>query len=170
MNNVFNELEYLSNPSLYEKYVKQQNIQNDEELKHDKKFYRKRVIQLTKDLYSNDIDKYPVPLNELKRLFNKYIKECIDILKLVDKNDHIQDEYSDLSLNKIIDNKDDISFNLIDNDSVLFNKPITTNKIEDCMPLIKKSNKAEQNMKIPVKKDLNLKDPKLKTKGVKKKE
>ena len=24
MNNVFNELEYLSNPSLYEKYVKQQ--------------------------------------------------------------------------------------------------------------------------------------------------
>ena len=38
------------------------------------------------------------------------------------------------------------------------------------MPLIKKSNKAEQNMKIPVKKDLNLKDPKLKTKGVKKKE
>ena len=170
MNNVFNELEYLSNPSLYEKYVKQQNIQNDEELKHDKKFYRKRVIQLTKDLHSNDIDKYPVPLNEVKRLFNKYIKECIDILKLVDKNDHIQDEYSDLSLNKIIDNKDDISFNLIDNDSVLFNKPITTNKIEDCMPLIKKSNQAEQNMKIPVKKDLNLKDPKLKTKGVKKKE
>lgn len=169
MNNVFNELEYLSNPSLYEKYVKQQNIQNDEELKHDKKFYRKRVIQLTKDLYSNDIDKYPVPLNEVKNFFNKYIKECIDILKLVDKNDQIQDEYIDLSLNKI-NNTNDISFNLIDNDSVLFNKPITTNKIEDCMPIIKKSNKAEKNMKIPVKKDLNLKDPKLKTKGVKKKE
>lgn len=170
MNNVFNELEYLSNPLLYEKYITQQNIQNDEELKHDKKFYRKRVIQLTKDLYSNDIDKYPVPLNEVKRLFNKYVKECIDILKLVDKNDNIQDEYSDLSLNKIIDNKHDISFNLIDNDSILFNKPITTNKIEDCMPLIKKSNQIEKNMKIPVKKDLNLKDPKLKTKGVKKKE
>ena len=170
MNNVFNELEYLSNPILYEKYISQQKALNDEEFKQDKKFYRKRVIQLTKDLYSNDTDKYQVPLIEIKKIFNKYINECIDILKLVDKNDHIQDEYSDLSLNKIINNKNDISFNLIDNDSVLFNKPITTNKIEDCMPLIKKSNKTEKNMKIPVKKDLNLKDPKLKTKGVKKKE
>ena len=169
MNNVFNELEYLSNPSLYEKYISQQKALNDEEFKHDKKFYRKRIIQLTKDLYSNDTDKYQVPLIEIKKIFNKYIKECIDILKLVDKNDQIQDEYIDLSLNKI-NNIDDINFNLIDNDSVLFNKPITTNKIEDCMPIIKKSNKAEKNMKIPVKKDLNLKDPKLKTKGVKKKE
>ena len=85
MNNVFNELEYLSNPSLYEKYIAQQKILTDEEFKHDKKFYRKRVIQLTKDLYSNDTDKYPAPLIEIKKLFNKYVKECIDILKLVDK-------------------------------------------------------------------------------------
>jgi len=169
MDNVFNELEYLSNPSLYKKYVTQQNIQNDDELVNDKKFYRKRVIQLTKDLYTNDIDKYNVPLIDVKRLFNKYIKECIDVLKLIDTNDQHQDEYIDLSSNKI-NNTDDISFNLIDNDSMLFNKHITTNKIEDCMPLIKKSNKFEKDMKIPVKKNLNLKDPKLKTKGVKKKE
>ena len=38
------------------------------------------------------------------------------------------------------------------------------------MPLIKKVNDKDKNMKIPVKKDINLKDPKLKTKGVKKKE
>jgi hypothetical protein len=169
MDNVFNELEYLSNPSLYKKYVTQQNIQNDDDLINDKKFYRKRVIQLTKDLYTNDIDKYNVPLIDVKRLFNKYIKECIDVLKLIDTNDQHQDEYIDLSSNKI-NITDDISFNLIDNDSMLFNKPITTNKIEDCIPLIKKSNKIEKDMKIPVKKNLNLKDPKLKTKGVKKKE
>tara|TARA_Y100000992_G_scaffold164538_1_gene110481 strand:+ start:1004 stop:1510 length:507 start_codon:yes stop_codon:yes gene_type:complete len=168
MNNVFNELEYLSNPSFYEKYIAQQKILNDEEFKNDKKFYRKRIIQLTKDLYSNDIEKYNIPLTEIKKIFNKYVKESIDLLKLIDKNDNIQEEYNDLSLNKIINNQD-TSFNLIDNDSVLFNKP-ATNKIEDCMPLIKKSNNKDKNMKIPIKKDLNLKDPKLKTKGVKKKE
>ena len=133
MDNLFNELEYLSNPSLYKKYVTQQNIQNDDDLINDKKFYRKRVIQLTKDLYTNDIDKYNVPLIDVKRLFNKYIKECIDVLKLIDTNDQHQDEYIDLSSNKI-NITDDISFNLIDNDSMLFNKPITTNKIEDCIP------------------------------------
>lgn len=169
MNNVFNELEYLSNPSLYEKYITQQKILNDQEFKNDKKFYRKRIIQLTKDLYSNDIEKYNnIPLNEIKKIFNKYIKESIDLLKLIDKNDNIQQEYIDLSLNKIKNNQD-ISFNQINNDSILFNKP-ATNKIEDCMPLIKKVNDKDKNMKIPVKKDINLKDPKLKTKGVKKKE
>ena len=169
MNNVFNELEYLSNRSLYEKYITQQKILNDQEFKNDKKFYRKRIIQLTKDLYSNDIEKYNnIPLNEIKKIFNKYIKESIDLLKLIDKNDNIQQEYIDLSLNKIKNNQD-ISFNQINNDSILFNKP-ATNKIEDCMPLIKKVNDKDKNMKIPVKKDINLKDPKLKTKGVKKKE
>ena len=169
MNNVFNELEYLSNRSLYEKYITQQKILNDQEFKNDKKFYRKRIIQLTKDLYSNDIEKYNnIPLNEIKKIFNKYIKESIDLLKLIDKNDNIQQEYIDLSLNKIKNNQD-ISFNQINNDSILFNKP-ATNKIEDCMPLIKKVNDKDKNMKIPVKKDINLKDPKLKKKGVKKKE
>ena len=71
MNNVFNELEYLSNRSLYEKYITQQKILNDQEFKNDKKFYRKRIIQLTKDLYSNDIEKYNnIPLNEIKKIFN----------------------------------------------------------------------------------------------------
>merc|ERR1711907_606537 len=98
MNNVFNELEYLSNPYLYEKYINQKNIQNDELFEKNKKFYKKRVIQLTKDLYNNELDNYQVPLVELKKNFNKYIKECIDILRILDKNDILQDEYKNLRI------------------------------------------------------------------------
>ena len=48
MNNVFNELEYLSNPSLYEKYVTQQNNQNDDEFINDKNQFvsKKSTIQI----------------------------------------------------------------------------------------------------------------------------
>ena len=128
MNNVFNELEYLSNPILYEKYISQQKTLNDEEFKQDKKFYRKRVIQLTKDLYNNELDNYQVPLVELKKNFNKYIKECIDILRILDKNDILQDEYKNLRIEKKEKLDIDSSYNQINNDTEIFKKP-QTNKI-----------------------------------------
>ena len=168
MDNVFTELEYLSNPAIYEKYKKQKQISDDEGFKKDKKFYKKRVIQLTKNLYNNNIEEYNVPLLEIKNSFHKYIYECIQILKLIDKNDSIQEEYSDLSSNNI-GNPIDTSFNIVENDSILFNKP-STNKIEDCFPITIKKTKKKSDIKLPVQKELNLKDPKFKTKGVKKKE
>ena len=120
MNNVFNELEYLSNPYLYEKYINQKNIQNDEIFEKNKKFYKKRVIQLTKDLYNNELDNYQVPLVELKKNFNKYIKECIDILRILDKNDILQDEYKNLRIEKKEKLDIDSSYNQINNDTEIF--------------------------------------------------
>ena len=168
MDNVFTELEYLSNPAIYEKYKKQKQTLDDEGYKKDKKFYKKRVIQMTKNLYNNNIEEYNVPLLEIKNSFHKYIYECIQILKLIDKNDSIQEEYSDLSSNSI-GNTIDTSFNVIENDSIIFNKP-STHKIEDCFPITIKKTKKKSDIKLPVQKELNLKDPKFKTKGVKKKE
>ncbi len=166
MNNVFNELEYLSNPYLYEKYINQKNIQNDELFEKNKKFYKKRVIQLTKDLYNNELDNYQVPLVELKKNFNKYIKECIDILRILDKNDILQDEYKNLRIEKKKELDIDSSYNQINNDTEIFKKP-QTNKIEDCMPILKKKIKKDSDLKAPLKKKVNLKDPELKVKGLK---
>ena len=169
MDNVFTELEYLSNPAIYEKYKTQKQTLDDEGYKKDKKFYKKRVIQMTKNLYNNNnIEEYNVPLLEIKNSFHKYIYECIQILKLIDKNDSIQEEYSDLSSNSI-GNPIDTSFTVIENDSIIFNKP-STHKIEDCFPITIKKTKKKSDIKLPVQKELNLKDPKFKTKGVKKKE
>tara|TARA_Y100000992_G_scaffold95415_1_gene61448 strand:- start:3634 stop:4146 length:513 start_codon:yes stop_codon:yes gene_type:complete len=170
MNNVFNELEYLSNPYLYEKYINQKKTQNEEEFKKNKRFYKKRIIQLTKDLYNNELDHYKIPLTEIKKIFNRYIKEGIDLLKMIDRNDILQDEYKDIKFDKKIpENEIDCSFNQIDNDTEIFKKP-QTNKIEDCMPLIKKKIKKEKDIKPPLKKKVNLKDPELKIKGLKIKE
>ena len=166
--NVFTDLEYLSNPAIYEKYKIKKKIENDEGFKKEKKFYKKRIIQLTKNLYNDNIQEYNVPLIEIKNLFNKYVHESVELLKLIDNNDCLQEEYIDLSYNDI--NKTiDTSFNVVNNDILLFNKPVT-NKIEDCFPIIKKRSENKSNIKIPIQKKLNLKDLKFKTKGVKKKE
>lgn len=168
MDNVFTDLEYLSNPAIYEKYKQKKKIENDEGFKKEKKFYKKRIIQLTKNLYNNNIQEYNVPLIEIKNLFEKYVYESVQLLKLIDNNDCLQEEYNDLSYN---DSKKtiDTSFNILNNDIQLFNKPVT-NKIEDCFPITIKKNEKKSNIKTPMQKELNLKDPKFKTKGVKKKE
>ena len=50
-NNVISELEYLMNPCMYEKWMKKNSIKlNSTDLKKDIKFYKKRIIQLTKNM------------------------------------------------------------------------------------------------------------------------
>ena len=58
--------------------------------KKDKKFYRKRILALTKNLLSNDETDVP---SEIERYFKEYIGSCIDYFKTVDNNDLRQDEY-----------------------------------------------------------------------------
>ena len=58
--------------------------------KKDKKFYRKRILALTKNLLSNDESDVP---SEIERYFKEYIGSCIDYFKTVDNNDLRQDEY-----------------------------------------------------------------------------
>lgn len=163
MDNVFTELEYLSNPALYEKYKnKKQHVEDNKFIK-EKKFYRKRIIQLTKDLYTNNLNNYNTPIIEISNSFDKYVKECIDFLKQNDKNDIIQDDYKDLIVN---DTKStvDASLNMFENDNLLANKP-SVNKIEDCFPITKTKTKTNKSNP-PQKKKLNLKDPKFKVKGL----
>jgi hypothetical protein len=166
MNNVFTELEYLSNPSIYEKYKNNKKILDDQGFQNDKIFYKKRIIQLTKDLYNNNLDKYNVPLSEIQIFFDKYIFNCIQILKLLDKNDELQVEYKDFTEKEEKQTNIDMSYNVVEKDKELF-KLKKTNTIEDCYPI--KKNIKNKKIDPPKQKEVNLKDPKLKLKGLKKK-
>ena len=48
--NLIDELEYLINPIFYEKIILNKKEDEDKNLKSEIKFYKKRIIQLTKDL------------------------------------------------------------------------------------------------------------------------
>ena len=85
-------LEYLINPQRYKKYSDAQEESNIEEIKRDRKFYKKRIIDLTKKMLKEEY-----PNNDLKMLFDKYLVGVIDHIKFLDKKDCMQEEYKDIS-------------------------------------------------------------------------
>jgi len=81
-------LEYMVNVAQYEKYLRKNNIYYDTGFKRDLKFYRKRIISITKDLFKNELK--DVTLNGA---FNMYMKACISHLKFEDQSETIQKCY-----------------------------------------------------------------------------
>jgi len=145
----------------------------------DKKFYKKRILHITKEMLNNNYD------NEIKEdvlfYFNQYINVLIKYYKMKDKNDILQEEYKEFDLknddtiydikdfknNEIIDNK-----NIISEDSYFLKHEldIKNNKKKynlDDFVIIKKN--IEPQIIIPIKRIANIKNPILKTKGLQKK-
>ena len=144
--------------------------------KKDKKFYRKRILALTKNLLSNDETDVP---SEIERYFKEYIGSCIDYFKTVDNNDLRQDEYRYMDEDKDEDKLTNGEYLEVD-DSILDtdNCDTSSNNIDSL--LIRKINVAntldnfvirnssKKKVIIPKKKNVNLRDPSLKTKGTEK--
>ena len=81
-------IEYMVNITQYEKYLRKNNIDYNTGFKRDLKFYRKRIISITKDLFKNELK--DVTLNGA---FNMYMKACISHLKFEDISETIQKCY-----------------------------------------------------------------------------
>ena len=99
MNNPIDEitLECLMNKEQYEKYLNKYPEHVKKNHKKDKKFYKKRIYDLTKQLLNNEpIEEKMFP--DVVIAFESYIKTCINYFKILDKTDIIQEDYSDLSL------------------------------------------------------------------------
>lgn len=148
-------LEYLLNPT-----INIRNSDNDKTLEKDIKFYRKRICQITKDMTRGQFE------NEtLKSLFDNYVSQIIYYFKRVDAKDIYQEEYNDLTFddNNLEEHviNDDTSF-----DKLLLN---TQEPIPTLNNFVKKINIEKEQKIVPTQKIANIKDPSLRTKGVKKK-
>ena len=161
-------LECLMNKDTYKKYVatKKKNVVN----KKDQKFYRRRILSLTKEmLYPEEsIDKANVHHPSIVSLFQMYSKACIDYFKTLDKNDIIQEDYVSLTTETAEMSADDIKTQSdIDQQfmrSIQVREPNTLDKF------VKRSTTAPKEEHIlPKQKDINLRDPSLKNKGIRKK-
>ena len=88
-NNIMDELEYLMNPGMYEKWMKKNEKKiKVSDLKSDVKFYKKRIIQLTKDMMK---DQHIT--NSVNKAYNEYMKSCVAYLRFLDTKDILQEEY-----------------------------------------------------------------------------
>jgi hypothetical protein len=166
-------LECLMNKDTYKKYVatKKKSVVN----KKDQKFYRRRILSLTKELL------YPEEATEkstttttstndpnIVGLFQIYSKACIEYFKTLDKNDIIQEDYSSLTPETAEMSAEDIKTQAeIDQQfmrSIHVKEPTTLDKF------VKRSTTAPKETPIlPKQKDINLRDPALKNKGIRKK-
>ena len=81
-------LEYMVNVAQYERYLRKNHIDYDTGFKRDLKFYRKRIISITKDLFKNELKDV-----HLNGAFNMYMKACISHLKFEDQSETIQKCY-----------------------------------------------------------------------------
>ena len=164
-------LECLMNKDTYKKYVatKKKNVVN----KKDQKFYRRRILSLTKELlYPEEaVEKSTTTAPHdpnIVGLFQIYSKACIEYFKTLDKNDIIQEDYSTLTPETTEMSAEDIKTQAeIDQ---LFMRSIHVKEPKTLDKFVKRSTTApKEDPILPKQKDINLRDPALKNKGIRKK-
>jgi hypothetical protein len=160
-------LEYLLNKEQYGKYLVQKNPQTKLNNKKDKKFYRRRIFDLTKQLLSNE--KPDVLAPDIKNSFENYVNLCIEHFKALDTTDIIQQDYSNLNLE--IDSKNEINIENIGSTEEANQLMMRSIKMSHPPSLLDnfvkvKNVKPQVQPIIPKQKDINLKDPVLKNKGI----
>jgi hypothetical protein len=164
-------LEYMVNVAQYEKYLRKNNIDYDTGFKRDLKFYRKRIISITKDLFKNEIK--DVTLNGA---FNMYMKACISHLKFEDQSETIQKCYVCMGIvagepttqQHCVCNTALNDFELNKANELCF-KPKEVKKLTlDTYVIKKSSSQKKEPVVFPQQFKFNPKDPSFKHKGLKK--
>ena len=83
-------LDYFTNKSQYANLLKKKDYYQSKQFNSDKKFYKKRILDLSKRLFRDEIEN-----EQLVSGFHNYIKLCIDYLKVLDTRDLLQEKYAD---------------------------------------------------------------------------
>jgi len=171
-------LAYMVNTTQYEKYLKKNHIDYDSAFKRDIRFYRKRIVSLTKDLFKEQIEN-DKNQNVLAGAFNIYMRACISYLKFSDQSETIQKCYvclgvtdADVKMNETScvcknKNEDDL-FELHKANELCF-KPKEVKKITLDNYVIRKNVKKSEPVVYPQQFTFNPRDPAFKHKGLKSK-
>jgi len=130
--------------------------------KKDVKFYKKRIYNLTRNLILSKSTDTLISADVIKS-FDNYIIACIHYFKVLDNNDILQEDYKDF---ESIDNEPN-EYDPKDKEQAdkLLMRKINT-KSYNLDNFVTKTNITKQGVVLPHKKNINLKDPNLKTKGV----
>lgn len=166
-----NTLQYLTEPNMLNKLTKRDKASS---IAKEISFYKKRIYLTTKRLLLNT--KVDIP-EDILIAFNNYAKQLIQHYKIIDTNDILQEEFKNI---KEKTNNDDISSNkcsLIDiceqeeefeNINQLIMRQQPTNEEGTLKSFVKtvkcKSKVASPSIILPLKKNVNLKQKKLKNK------
>ena len=159
-------LDCLLNKSLFNTQVKNKKAQSVN--KEDKKFYKKRIYNLFKEMLINKVepeDLFP----DVKYAYDNFINASINYFKTIDSTDLLQEEYKTLdeqeaiNINDIPELGEDIAVEEADK-LMMRSIKITTQTLDKYVK--RKSTKPEEKLILPKQKEVNLMDPELKVKGI----
>lgn len=154
------DLQFFSNPLAMQKINKSVFLKETNKAELD--FYRLRIFDTARQiLQGKEVD------SKLKHLFDIFSYECIQYFKFIDKSDLIQNEFEKNNKKESQPKKPlkDIS----GADYIMIKKKnVKIPKITDYLKI--KTTIIKKKRFIPKDRNINLKDPKYKTKGVKKNE
>ena len=162
-------IDYLINKDLYAKCVNKQVVHENN--KKDKRFYRKRISSLIKELLLGESTANVTP--DVKYAFDNFAKTCIQYFKMIDSADIIQEDYASIIENENLAKLDNIlggtdALNQDDANKLMMrsiNMPTLT--MNDF--IIKHHITQLDKIVLPKERNLNLTDPLLKKKGIKSK-
>jgi hypothetical protein len=164
-------LDCLVNKEIYIKMQKQNTINNTN--KKDKKFYRKRILNLARELLLKKEVNYNEINPDIKSSFDNFIKTCVHYFKIIDRNDILQEDY------KNFDEQSQSQVNVNDlhntnvynseSDNKLFMRSIKMpNGLERFVKIT--TTKSPEEIILPKIKEIDLQEPNLRNKGIQKKE
>ena len=156
-------LEYLMNKEQYGKYLGKKTLKPEKSNHKDKRFYKKRIYELTRQLLNDQKPERMYP--DVTGTFEAYLNICIEYFKSLDKTDIIQEDFVDYE-NKIINTEVEV----MDDLNHTFMRSIKISEPNSLEKIVKRTSTKIVNKQIyPKQKDINLKDPILKNKGICKK-
>ena len=149
------DLLYLTNDRIRTRVENLENGVNKEDLK----FYRKRILQQTKNyLREGRLE------SVIDRAFDNYVDKLIEYYKFIDKKEIIQKEYENMKGNSVKKIKE---INLLEEDKKIMKEVEPQVKtIKDFITVVAK--KPKRKHVIPKIKEFNLKKDELRFKGLKK--
>lgn len=157
------DLIYFTNTSTFKKINIKKYKEKEEEYDKNLKFYRKRILQITKNLLRGEEEN-----EDIKRLFKNYSWELIEHFKFLDKKEILQKDYENLGENKKCVVKD---FELENQNKLMMREKKDAEKktIESFIDVKIKNKKETKKPYIPKKKVINITLDEFKNKGVKNK-
>ena len=162
-------LDCLLNKSMFNAHIKNKKALSIN--KEDKKFYKKRIYNLFKELLINKLEPDNL-LPDVKYAYDNFVNASINYFKTIDNNDLLQEEY------KTLDEEDTININAIpelgDDDNIVGLEnadKLLMRSIKITQPSLdkyvkRKTTKPEEKLIMPKQKEINLMDPELKVKGI----
>ena len=173
-------LEFMVNTAQYEKYLRKNHIDFDSGFKRDLRFYRKRIISLTKDLFKSENGIQNGTENQnidvtMVGAFNMYMRACISYMKFSDQSETIQKCYVCLGISSenndlkkcTCKNNSENNIDELNRANALCFKPKEVKRITLDNYVIRKNVKNAEPVVYPQQFTFNPKDPSFKYKGLK---